>query len=150
MKKELPENLKDQVENMALVIDNIFRRAPHTDKLKVAMVKLNELPEPTKGFCMAVCENLSSKYSLFKGCVCHKNYIENGGIMALFNDLKAVCAKCNFNYEWATEFIYKHGKPNQKGETWVLNSGATIENPIAIFTNWCKKYKSCEGAYYAP
>ena len=149
MRYELPAEYKSQVVNMALVIDNMVRRAPQTDETKKAFVKLNELPEPTKEFCIQVCDQLAKKYSLFKGCVCHKNYLEKG-IMALYEELKAVCAKCNFNYEWAKEFIYKHGTPNKKGKTWVMDSGAEIENPIAIFTNWCKKFKQNEGAYYAP
>lgn len=147
---ELPEDLKNNIENMALVIDNIYKRNPPNDRFKVAVAQLSTLPEPTKTFYMNVCGKLSSWNSLFKGCICHKRYIDNGGITALHDELKAVCKKMGFEFSWATEFILKHAKPNATGKTWTLESGTEIENPIAIFTNWCKKYKKNEGAYYVP
>lgn len=149
---QLTELQIEQAENMALLIDNLYKREQPSDRLKVAFVKISELDETTKALFNKVCNILSIKNGndRFKGCICHKSYIGKGGIMALFDDLKAVCQKNGFNYDWALEFIHKHARPNNKNKTWVMNSGAEIENPIAIFTNWCKKYKRNEGAYYVP
>ena len=145
---ELPEDLKNNVENMALVIDNIYKRNPPNDRLKVAVAQLVTLPEPTKTFYLKVCGALSSWNSIFKGCICHPSYIEKGGITELYNDLKAVCAKLDFNYTLAKDFIVMHGTPDRNGKTWTMDSGEEIKNPIAIFTNWCKKFQRNKGAIH--
>lgn len=147
---QLSEGMKTQAENVVLLIDHIYKREPANDRLKVAYAMISEIDEPTKTFITTVMNELSRRNDIFKGCICHRDYIEKGGIRVLFDELKAVCAKSDFEFNWATEFIHKHARPNKNGKTWVFESGEYIKNPIAVFTNWCKKYKKNESAYYAP
>ena len=147
MAYKLPDELKEQAANLAIITENMITRAVPSDKVKVATIRLSELPEDLKAFFLEMCNVLFKKYSMFKGCKSPDSYQERGGLNQLHEDLKAVCKKMDFPYSWAREFILMHGTPDKGGKTWVFGSGQRIQNPIAVFTNWCVKYKQHENKF---
>lgn len=111
---------------------------PESDKAKTGFVILSSAPEGIKSFVVDMAKMVQEHREKMKksGVSLPPGY---GSMEKLKADLKAVAQHGGFNPLYVDDFCRAHGF-----DGWKLPSGELIKNPMAIFTNYCKKREQSE------